>query len=314
MNLFITTFESVAVLLGIGILGFWIISKRIVPGNVLSLLSPLALDVALPSLIFVNLILKFNPSKSPGWGLLPLWWIGFTVLAGILTIIGMSISKKNTRREFGISLFFQNAIFFPLVIITGVFGKESSYLVDLFLFTIFYPAFLFNTYYFFFGRRGKRLNWKRILHPVFVATLLAVIIRLGGMQDYIPGFVVSSLKLVGGMTIPLLMIIIGGNIYIDLQKKESIYLLEIMKFLLIKNILFPLVTLFLLCLLRPAYNIALIILLQSAVPPVTATPILTEREGGNRIMVNQIVIASFIFSLVSIPAMISLFGKYFTPI
>ena len=67
MNLFITTFESVAVLLGIGLLGFYIIKKRIIPGNIMGLLSPLALDIALPSLIFVNIINNFEPSKSTNW-------------------------------------------------------------------------------------------------------------------------------------------------------------------------------------------------------------------------------------------------------
>ena len=73
MNLFITTFESVAVLLGIGILGFWIIRKRIMPGDILGLLSPIALDIALPSLIFVNILENFSPREWPDWWQLPLW-------------------------------------------------------------------------------------------------------------------------------------------------------------------------------------------------------------------------------------------------
>ena len=74
MNLFITTFESVIVLLGIGLIGFLIIKKRIVPGKILGLLSPLALEIALPSLIFVNIIQNFSPSEAPDWWQLPLWW------------------------------------------------------------------------------------------------------------------------------------------------------------------------------------------------------------------------------------------------
>ncbi|MDH7507081.1 MAG: hypothetical protein QHH15_04775 [Candidatus Thermoplasmatota archaeon] len=71
MNLFITTFESVAVLLGIGIIGFFIIKKKLVPGNVLGFLSPIVLDIALPCLIFVNLINNFNPDEIPNWWQLP---------------------------------------------------------------------------------------------------------------------------------------------------------------------------------------------------------------------------------------------------
>ena len=67
MDLFITTFESVAVLLGIGLIGFYIIKQRILPGNILSVLSPLALEIALPSLIFVRIVTTFTPEQYPDW-------------------------------------------------------------------------------------------------------------------------------------------------------------------------------------------------------------------------------------------------------
>ncbi|GEM_PF-5484048 len=72
MNIFVTTFESVIVLLGIGFLGFWVIRKKLIPGNIIGLLSPLALDIALPSFIFVNIIQNFNPGEASDWWTLPL--------------------------------------------------------------------------------------------------------------------------------------------------------------------------------------------------------------------------------------------------
>ena len=308
MNLFITTFESVAVLLGIWLIGFWIIKQRIVPGNILSFLSPLALDIALPSLIFINIIQDFSPSDSPDWWQLPLWWGFFTVIAACLTFIFMFSSKKKTRREFAITLFYQNGIFFPLAILAGMFPDDSSYLVYLFLFTLFYPAFFFSTYPFFFGKKeAMNVNWRKIIHPVLIATLLAIIIRLADVHDDIPYTIKQIFVLLGGMTIPLIMLILGGNIYVDFQKKGQIQIIEITKFVIIKNIVFPLIFLGILFLIRPSYHIAIILLLQSAVPPVTAVPLVTERSGGNRSIVNQFIVASFILSLASIPIMIYLF-------
>lgn len=52
------------------------------------------------------------------------------------------------------------------------------------------------------------------------------------------------------------------------------------------------------------YHIALIIIIQAAVPPVTAVPIVTERAGGDRAVVNQFIVASFIVSLFSILLMV----------
>jgi len=313
MNLFITTFESVAVLLSIGVIGFLIIRKKIVPGKILNLLSPLALEIALPSLIFVNIIQNFLPSDSPDWWHLPLWWGFFTIISAALTFIFMFASQKKTRREFAISLFFQNGIFFPLAILAGMFGDGSSYTIFLFLFTIFYAAFFFSTHHLFFEHKEKsKLNLKKIIHPVFIATILALTIRLVGVQDAVPDFVISIFALLGGMTIPLIMIILGGNIYIDFKKKGKLQIFEITKFVIIKNILFPLILLFILFLIRPSYYIAIIILLQGAVPPVTTVPLVTERFGGNRSIVNQFIVGSFISSLITIPVMIFLFEIFFT--
>jgi predicted permease len=115
----------------------------------------------------------------------------------------------------------------------------------------------------------------------------------------------------GGMALPLIMIILGGSLYLDFKQKGRIYYLEIIKFLAIKNIVFPMVVLALLLLLKPSYNIALLFILESAVPPVTATPILTERAGGNKAISTQFVLSSFIVSIVTLPLIFQIFSSVF---
>ncbi len=314
MDLFITTFESVAVLLAIGLIGFLIIKQKILPGNILSLISPLALDIALPSLVFVDIVLDFTPEKYPNWWQLPLFWGFFTLIAFLLTFVFMFVSKKEIRREFAITLFYQNGIFFPLAILSSMFPKDQTYIVSLFLFTIFYPAFFFSTYQFFFKKKEKlSIDYKKIFHPVLIVTIIAITIGLIGVNDLVPDLVISIFSLLGGMTIPLLMLILGGNIYVDYKKQGSFDIIEVGKFVLIKNIIFPLIFIGILILIKAYinYTIAIIILLQAAVPPVTAVPLVTERSGGNRSIVNQFMVASFIVSLVSIPVMIAIFTNFF---
>ena len=117
------------------------------------------------------------------------------------------------------------------------------------------------------------------------------------------------------MALPLILIILGGSLYLDFRQKGKLYIGEIAKFLTIKNVVFPLACLGFLILLRSyfdiSYGIALLFILQSAVPPITATPILTERGGGNKSISNQFVFASFIFSIISVPLVFWLFDNYF---
>ncbi len=293
MDIFYSILESVGVLLGIGALGFYIIGKRIMPGNVLGFLSPLVLDIALPSLIFVSIIQNFTLEKFPDWWRVPLWWILFTAALLMLTLITMFISNSETRREFAISLFFQNGIFFPLAIITGLYGADSIHLVTLFLFISFHPALLFSTYHFFFRGQGvHKIDWKKIIHPVLIMTLIALFLRLFDVHTLIPNFLITGLSMLGAMSLPLIMIILGGNIFIDFQGKGGVQYLEVAKFVFVKNIFFPLICLGLLLIIRPSYHIALILFLQSAVPPITAIPIFTKRLGGNSAITNQFLVSS----------------------
>jgi len=288
-----------------------------VPSNTLAFLSSLAIDIALPFLVITNLIFDFSPQKYPNWWRMPLWWLGFTFVALALSVGTSLLVKREIRSEFTMSLFYQNGLFFPILIIGGLFGQGNSYLVMLFLFMMFYPSMIFSTYTLFFtkGIQKDKLNWRRIANPVLVATAVGLMIGLVAARDYVPDFLLSILTMVGAMAMPLFMLILGGNVYNDFMykgnEKEKSYIWEVLKFALIKNILFPLVFLGLLLWLRPDYTVAFLVMLQAVVPPITAIPILTERCRGNRKIASQFVVASFIVSLLSIPAFLYLFNRFF---
>ena len=224
----------------------------------------------------------------------------------------MFVSQKETRGEFAINLFYQNGLFFPLIIIGGVFGSDSSYLPQLYLFGLLHPIMFFSTYRLFFrNSRAQKTPWHRIINPILVATILALIVQLMGVNAFLPSFVYSILETLGGMAVPLVMIILGGSLYLDFRQKGTIHYKEIIKFLMVKNLIFPLILLAILVLWHPDFNIALLFFLQAVVPPVTATPILTERAGGNKAISTQFVLSSFIFSIITIPSMFHLFSQFF---
>ena len=311
MDVFLVVLESVLVLLGIGVIGFWITRRHLVPENVLGFLSTLVIDIALPCTVFASIVVNFTPEEQPNWWQLPLWWLAFTAIALVLTFIGRYASARETRGEFAISLFFQNGIFFPLIILSGVFGTTTPFIAQLFIFIMFHPTLFFGTYHLFFQKKAQPMRWQRIVNPVLIATIIAIIIQTVGGREHLPDFIISIIQILGAMALPLVMIILGGSLYLDFQQRGKFYLGEITKFILIKNIAFPLVYIGVLALIKPSYNIALLFLLQAAVPPVTAIPILTERAGGKKSITTQFVFASFAASMLTIPAVFSVFSLVF---
>ncbi|MBN1190687.1 MAG: AEC family transporter [Dehalococcoidales bacterium] len=317
MNILGITFQAVAALLAIGLLGFWIIGRKQVTANTLGFLSSLSIDIAVPCLTLASLIIDFSPEQNPDWWRMPLWWLGFAVVTLVLSLAFSFITKKEFRSEFTIGQFYQNGLFFPIIIIVGIFGSENPYLPMLFLFTFIHPTMMFSTYSLFFGKRTAEqpLSLKRLVNPVLVTTIIGLAIALIGLKPYIPEFIRTVLVMVGAMASPLFMLILGGTIYHDLkaggQGERKFYIREIIKFVLVKNFVFPLVFLGLLLLIRPDYTLALIVILEAAVPPVTAIPIFAERSGGNRAISSQFVLGSFLVSIVSIPAVLLLFSRFF---
>ena len=315
MIIFWKVFESIVILLGIGFIGFAIISRKIVPIKILDVISPLILDIALPCLIFTNIILRFDPITFPEWWTLPLWWIGFIIITFLLSLAGMKLIKKKYRPELGISLLYPNAIFVPMVIIQNLFGDSSSILVELFLFTLFFPAFMFNTYHLFFQNRGSiknKFNWSKFFNPILIVTILAIVLRLTGVYQSVPNVLLSITKILGNTALPLILILIGGNVYVDFKRKGKIQLKSILLFVALKNFLFPLIILILLIIIKPVFSVAFLIFLLSVVPPITAIPILTKKAGGNASLTNQFLISSFFVSIISIPLAMLIFENFFS--
>lgn len=309
MQIFLTTFESISILFFLGLLGFLLISRKLIPEQIVEYLSPLVLEVALPALIFSKLVTNFDPYVEGAKLLFPVYWIAFTCVRFLFSYAASFISKKTFRREFFISIFFQNATFIPLVVLSSVFGENSSQLSDLFLFTMLYPALFFNTYFLFFKSNAYKFQWKILFHPMTMATLIAISIRALSVQSYIPKFVSTGISMVGNMTIPLLMVTLGGIVYIDFKEKGKIQIFENIKFVVMNNVFFPIFILLILWKLGIEYNLAFIILVQAAVPPLTTLPVVMSRVGGERSLVNQFLISSFAFSILSIPLILFMFEQ-----
>ncbi len=245
MEIFFITLQAVFALLGVGVIGFWIIGRHRVSNETLGFLSSLSIDIAVPCLVLASLIIDFSPQNNPDWWHMPLWWLGFVGVSLLLSLLCSLMAKREHRGEFAMGLFYQNALFFPLIILTGLFGPRNPYLVPLFLLVFLHPTMMFSTYSFFFPKKGNAqgMSMARLFNPVLVSTIVGMSIALIGIQIYVPQFVKTIFIMVGAMASPLFMLILGGNLYHDLMLeaggKRNIYFREVTKFVLAKNILFP---------------------------------------------------------------------------
>ncbi len=307
MDIFGRAFEVVAAQMGIAVVGFLIFRGKIQDKeSVLKFLYTLGIDLALPFFVFSIIIKNFDPAAFGRWYLYPLWWLALTVCLFLLSLIFTLAAGGN--KEFFLSLFFQNGIFFPLALMTGLFGSDSREVAMLLIFMIFYPSFFFLVIPAVL-RVKQKVSWRRVVSPVFLATLLAIVLKLTALDVYLPGFLKSTFLAIGSLSTPLIFLILGGNIYLDLTQSGRFFPAQIIKFVLIKNFLFPAIGLLMIKFSGISQPLSLIMILQLAVPPLTVVPVMVGRAGGNRAFVNQLFVASAVTSIVSLPLFIQLFYR-----
>ena len=306
--------EAIILLLGIGAVGFFMLSRNIVSPDILSYLSILALEVSLPLYVFATLLEQFDPVADPYWWTFPLWWVFFAAVTLALSLLLGRIFAADIRREATAALYLYNPLFVPLAVIAGLYGTSSVHVAELFLFTMFSVTFYFNFYPVLFRRRSGAASkktfspdWKKLFNPLIRTTLFTMIIVFLGLDAWIPAVAVSIARRVGDLAFTLVMLTLGGYIYLDMRKAGKIRWGQVVRFVAAKNLLFPAAFLCILYALKPADNIGLILILSAAAPPVSTIPILTGRQNGDVAASNQFLVGSFLFSILSIPLMITLF-------
>jgi hypothetical protein len=308
MQMAVATMEGLLILFLIGAFGWVLWSRRVLTAAVTPALGVIALDVALPCLVFVVILSRFRPADMPDWHHLPTAWAVFTLCALLLSLAAGFAARPSVRREFRLCCFFQNAIFFPLAILTEMFGTDSDTVAKLFLMTFLFPALFFNTYALFFSGR-LRLDWRKTLHPVLLTTVAAVLIGAANLASRVPDVLLKAMQQVGAMSVPLLMILLGACIRQDYENRGTIYWREIVAFIGIRNVLFPLLFLGAFTVLRLSHDLGFLLLLQAAMPPVTAAPIVVARAGGNAAVAGQLLLASSVAAVVTIPLWVWLFYR-----
>ncbi|MBU0505255.1 AEC family transporter [bacterium] len=304
------TFKAVLIFFAVGLIGFTVVARRRVPEDIHRTLTPLVLDIGLPSLVFFNIMTRFEPSAIPNWWQIPLIWMAFTTGTVLFTLLVRMLVNKTNKPEFSLSLLYPNSIFLPLTILPSIYGVDTITITYLFIFTLLFPAFAFNTYWLFFKKTPQnKFDLSKAINPILIATVLAIILKKTGTSDYVPGFIIELSRFLGMITLPLVMIMVGGSIYMYAKKSKFVAWRSLVYFVLTKNIILPVIVIFVLSFFELPEHLALIMVMISAAPPISAAPIFVEKAGGNTALANQYLLASFVACLVTMPVVLWIFSQ-----
>lgn len=292
-------------------IGYFLVKKAILGPDGLEALSRLVIEVTLPVFIFCNLIKEFNFSLYPGWWIFPLLSILITIAGLIVGYIFRGAAKGAAGKTQFLSLVaFQNSGYLPLALVAALLpaDKADKMFVYIFLFLLGFNLVIwsFGVYMLAFVKT-KKFELGSLFSPPVLAALFSLGFIFLGLNRFVPNAILKPLRMVGDCTLPLAMLVVGGNLaQIRLSRidKKEMFLL-----ILAKLIILPCIGLWLVLNLKLPELLGLLIILELAVPSATTLSVIMRHYKKEDLLISQGVLLSHILSLITLPVFLSL---YFT--
>ncbi|MCL2399195.1 MAG: AEC family transporter [Defluviitaleaceae bacterium] len=265
-------------------------------------MSGLLVKVTMPFLVFNSMIQPFSydlliDSLATIAIMAIVYLFGYILGMVLARILGASDGEKQVWQ---FSLMFANVGYMGFPIIYAIYGSIGLLYTTMANITFNILAFSIGIYL--FKRKSSenvKINWKSIiLNPVLAASYIGFIFFIAGWQ--LPYAVGNGVSLVGGMTIPLSMILVGSI----LAKSRFITLftdLKVIPVIAVRLLVIPLATFFVLR--HFLHNIVMfeVIVILAAMPAASLTVIFAEQFRGDTAAASKIVALSSFLCLLSIP-------------
>ncbi len=271
-------------------------------------LSRLVINITCPALILSSSMTGELPDRRFILPLLLISIVTYIILTGAAFLLPRYMTKrKEDRGAIGFALMFGNVGFMGYPVVASIFGHEA----------VFYAAVLnvVNTFTVFTigtilitgssNIEGKRFE-KKVLYstPMLAAYLTMLIVALE--INNIPGFICQSLTMLGNITVPAALLIIGSSMsqlpIRSLLGNTTVYLTTALRLALL-----PLAVYYLTFLMGFSPMVVNINTVVIAMPVATYGTILCLKYGKDTTLMAEVTFITTLLSMISIPLLTMLF-------
>ena len=290
-------------------LGYFLIKKNILGHEGLNALSRLVIEITLPLMIFCQLIKDFSFRLYSNWWIFPLISIAITITGLIIgSLFTLFIRGPQHKLQFLSLVAFQNSGYLVLALVAALLPQDKldSMFIYIFLFLLGFNLVIWSLgVYILSFTRAKKFELGSLFSPPVIATLVSLIFIFFGLNKFLPLAVLKPLRMVGDCTLPLAMLVVGGNLasihlgHID-KKAMSLAILA-------KLIILPLLGLGLVIKFKLPELVGLLILMQLAVPSATTLSLIVRHYKKEDLFISQGIFLTHIASLVTLPLFLSFY-------
>ncbi|WPC39601.1 AEC family transporter [Clostridium sp. JS66] len=298
-----TVITQIISLFLVALVGFYGGKKNIIDENFSNGLSKLLVEITTPFLVISSFSISYGPDVANNVIKAFIYSFAIFILTPLLVkplLIKIDKSKRNVL-EF--AMVFSNCGFMGFPVAQSVFGNEGVVYAAIFnmIFNIFvwtYGVMLFN------NKSDIKGLKESLKNPGVVSSVIGLLIMIFSIK--IPPILLNTTKMVGGLTTPISMLIIGSLLSRSELKKiikdKSMYYGS-----MIKLILLPLILYWISLLFKENSMVLKTFILMQAMPAGALTTIFAENFNKNKEYSAFIVSFSSLLSVVTIPLVIKFF-------
>ncbi|MFO7153771.1 MAG: AEC family transporter [Caldicoprobacter oshimai] len=289
--------SQIAVLFLIIVFGFFARKRNIISGDMTKKLSELILQVTQPLLIITSFNFDLSKEMLRNVGLIFLLSSGihmFSMMVGWLLYFRYPYKIKSVLKYVTV---FSNCGFMGFPVLESIFGSigvfyGSIYVIPFNILTLSYGVMVFT------GKNNKDTLKKILIHPVIISVAVGMILFL--LQLRLPAPLYNAASMVGSMTSPLSMLIVGA-LLANMPIKKMFLGFPVYYGSVVRLIFLPVLVLAVLRFFALPDDILRTCVILTAMPAAVNTVIFAEKYGGDAELASRFVGISTMLSVVTIP-------------
>jgi len=265
-------------------------------------ISNILVDITLPLLVISSYTAKYSKAMINDVGKVFMLSMLINIVLILLSKIIFSKFPKNERNILKFVTVFSNCGFMGFPVLESLYGKTAVFYGS--IFNITFNLFMFTYGIMLFTNKTDVKHFKRILiNPVIICTGIGLLIFRFSIKLPIP--IDRAINMVGSMTTPLSMLIIGAMLA-DINIKAAVMGYKVYLVSFLRLIAAPLITLTLLNFIGVNGLILKVLVVIQAMPAAATAAVFTEKYGGNESLTSRCILMTTVFSIITIPVIISM--------
>ncbi|GAA0722039.1 AEC family transporter [Clostridium malenominatum] len=298
--------NQVIVLCFVMLIGFYGRKKRIIKEEMLKGLTEMLLNITLPALLLATFNSTYSKEVMQNVIKIFFYSLGIHIFFALGSNIFTIKSKDERKKILRFVTIFSNFGFMGYPIMQGVFGNVGVFYAS--IFGVPFNILLLTFGVILFNKESKEdIDIKKI---IFSPGIVFVIIGLATFVFKIPypKTIYKTLEMVGAMTTPLSMMIVGAN-FSGVSIKSILKDLDLYYISLVRLILVPLITFGVLSLLKVDTYLLKICVILTAMPAGAMVSVFSERYDSDKSFAAKCVFTTTVLSIITIPIVITLLNK-----